>query len=121
MEFNLDQWVANYELDETSMAALAEKGFKSRRSISLLTLNMLKKEFKGLVLGQQLLLIEAVTALKVTASDQQTQAGNLGHSSSSETGATSGSSWLQTMAQAVPGTSADAHVGWAAFKLVRYP
>ena len=64
------------------MTALAEKGFKSRRSIIKLTPDIIKKEFKALVIAQQLLLLDGVTGLQSAAtqhvSDQQTQAGDHG-------------------------------------------
>ena len=63
MAFNLKQWARDFELEEATMDALADKGFKSKLSISLLTATLIKQEFPGLVMKQQSLLINAVTDL----------------------------------------------------------
>ena len=64
MDFNITNWAAEYELEEGTINALAEKGFKTRRSLSKLTPDIIKKELKGLLVAQLLLLVDAVEALK---------------------------------------------------------
>jgi hypothetical protein len=65
MAFNLEQWATDHELEQDTMKALSDKGFKSSRSISKLSAELVRKEFKNLIMGQQLLLIDAVDDLKV--------------------------------------------------------
>ena len=69
MAFSLEQWATDFELEEDTVQSLASKGFKSKRSISKLTADLIKKEFKGLIMGQQLLLIDAVAELNSPAHD----------------------------------------------------
>ena len=62
--FELAKWTEEYELEDETVLALREKGFKSYRSISKLTPDMIKKEFKTLSAGQFLLLCDAVAILQ---------------------------------------------------------
>ena len=60
MVLTVDKWSTEFELETTTVTALADKGFKSKRSLSNLNSELIKKEFKGLAIGKQLLLKEAV-------------------------------------------------------------
>ena len=62
--FEFKKWCEEYELEQDTVTLLQEKGFKSYKSISRITSELLKKEFKGLVPGQFLLLQAAVEMLQ---------------------------------------------------------
>lgn len=64
MEFSVEDWAKEYEIEPGTIAALVEKGFKSRRSIAKISPDLIKKEFRSLMVAQQLLLAEAVEALQ---------------------------------------------------------
>lgn len=82
-DFNIDEWAREYELEESTIAALAEKGFKSRRSLSKLNTELIKKEFaRAMVIAQQLLLSEAVEALQGPRMQSTSQAGASGAATS---------------------------------------
>jgi hypothetical protein len=69
MEFTVELWAKEFELENATIEALAEKGFKSKRSLSKLHKDLIKKEFKGLTIGQQLLLVEAAESLQSAQAD----------------------------------------------------
>ena len=64
-DFSLDSWAEEYELTEDTIKVIADKGFNSRRYISKLTVEIIKKECNGISVGQSLLLQEAVESLQV--------------------------------------------------------
>jgi hypothetical protein len=61
--FEFVKWCEEYELEETTVRALKEKGYKSYKSISKLTEESINKNFKGLTPGQLDLLKEGVALL----------------------------------------------------------
>ena len=50
--FNLDEWSNEYELNEVTLTIMADKGFNSKKTISKLIFDLIKKEFKGLSVAQ---------------------------------------------------------------------
>lgn len=66
MSFNLNDWAGSFELSQDTLNALAEKGFKTHRTLSKLTSALIKQEFKKLPLAQFLLLEEACQSLQPT-------------------------------------------------------
>lgn len=98
MAFNLEQWASANELEPGTMTVLAEKGFKSQKSISQLTVEVIKKEFKGLVIGQQLLLIDAVSTLK--SEDVHTAITQTAGSGTSGAGGMQQAEWAATASNA---------------------
>ena len=59
-QFELAKWAQENELEEKTVEALVEKGFKSYKTLSLLNEEDARRMFKGLVPGQLLLLINAL-------------------------------------------------------------
>ena len=64
MAFNFDEWSNDYELNEDTLKIMADKGFISKKTISKLTSEIIKKELKGLSVAQGLMLQEAIETLK---------------------------------------------------------
>ena len=64
MDFNIEKWADEYELGAATIKALADKGFKTKLSLSTLSADLIHKEFENLLLAQRLLLVNAVEALK---------------------------------------------------------
>ena len=63
-EFEFEAWCEEYELEEDTITLLKDKGFKSYKSLSKISDEMLKKEFKTLIPGQLVLLHEGVKLLR---------------------------------------------------------
>lgn len=61
--FNLDTWAEANELTQDTIKLLGDKGFKTEKTISKLTPDIIKKEFKTLQLAQSFLLVDAVGSL----------------------------------------------------------
>jgi len=61
--FEFKAWCQEYELEEDTVQCLMDKGFKSYRSLSLLSIDDIKKDFKKLLPAQLLLLQQAVGIL----------------------------------------------------------
>ena len=64
MEFFVAEWAKEYELSEETIGSLDKKGFNSKRSMSKLTKEIIKCEFKGLKAAQILLLEDAINILR---------------------------------------------------------
>jgi hypothetical protein len=62
-QFEFAAWCEEYELEAETIKALTDRGFKSYKSVSKLTPDMVKKDFKGLLPAQVLLLQDAVSLL----------------------------------------------------------
>ena len=61
--FEFEAWSTEYELEQDTMDLLLEKGFKSYRSLRLLSQDDIRKDFKKLKPAQILLLQEGVAML----------------------------------------------------------
>ena len=61
--FEFKAWCQEYELEEDTVRCLMDKGFKSYHSLSLLSIDDIKKDFKKLLPAQLLLLQQAVGIL----------------------------------------------------------
>ena len=61
MDFELENWIQEHELEEGTVQLLLDKGFKSYKSIRHINEDILKKEFKTLSPGQLSLLREGVS------------------------------------------------------------
>ena len=64
MDFELENWIQEHELEESTVQLLLDKGFKSYKSIRHINEDILKKEFKTLSPGQLILLREGVSILQ---------------------------------------------------------
>ena len=62
--FEFQSWCQEWELEETTVDMLVTKGFKSYKSLSKIKTEMFKREFKGLIPGQLVLLEEAIAILQ---------------------------------------------------------
>ena len=62
--FEFEAWCQEFEIESETAQLLKEKGFKSYRSLSKLTPDIMKKEFKTISPGQFVLLQDAVTLLQ---------------------------------------------------------
>lgn len=62
--FDIKDWSERHELEAETLQTLAEKGFKSKKTFAKLTPEVIKKEFKGLQLGQVYLLQDAIMELQ---------------------------------------------------------
>ena len=60
----LQGWAKDYELCPETLAALAQKGFASKKTLSKLTADLIATEFKKLPLAQSLMLEEACESLQ---------------------------------------------------------
>ena len=68
VDFKLDSWKEENELSEEIMQMLDQKGFNSQLTLSLLTPELIKKEFKTVKPAQMLLLLRAVESLQPSSS-----------------------------------------------------
>jgi hypothetical protein len=88
-EFDLSEWAKHFELSEETLAALSQKGFATKRTLSKLTTELIKTEFKKLSLAQSLLLQDACGSLNEPVStaaadiQPQIQVSSTGSSSTS--------------------------------------
>ncbi len=71
-EFNMEQWATEYQLTEDTLRIIEDKGFNSKKSISKLTVDIMKKDCKGMSIGQSLLLQEAGDSLQMASKDKST-------------------------------------------------
>ncbi len=68
-QFEFDGWLKDNELTQTTKESLVKAGFESERSLRMLSVSLIKKEFsKALNTGQLLLLQEAVESLMPASS-----------------------------------------------------
>lgn len=90
--FTIADWAKNFEITEDSLKILADKGFASRLTLSKLTPEIIKAEFKKLPLAQNLLLQEACQSLRVPETvTQPTEPATPAHDNGGSGDASSGS------------------------------
>ena len=70
MAFQKSEWAERFELTADTLDALAQKGFNSELTLSKLTPELARQEFKKLPLAQVLLLVDACKSLHMRVSQR---------------------------------------------------
>lgn len=84
--FEFNAWCTEYEIEEETAKILKDKGFKSYRSISKITDEILKKEFKNVSPGQFVLLQDAIKLLQPPQTGNRTTTVSPPQQDTTETG-----------------------------------
>ena len=84
--FEFQKWCEEFEIEEETAKLLREKDFKSDRSISKMTIDIMKKEFKSISPGQMVLLQEAVSLLQPAAKPSSSPITNIPNTGTTDPG-----------------------------------